>query len=213
MSISKKIVVSLSFLAIIGGISIAIISVSANGKMFDSQAIAFIQNGDLGGYKTYLINQETNRINNIDQAKFDQIRAKYEAAKPLMDLQVKYEPQLKGLAINKNESGFIALFNQYREEAKPLFDTRKELRSKENFDTKGRYRDHGARLDSMMNFTPTNEQKDQLVKNEYQRALRDIEKGRDYNLGRNFEGRGHGIIKSEMHNENISDTEIEDLKM
>jgi hypothetical protein len=207
MSISKKIVVSLSFLAIIGGISIAIISVSANGKMFDSQAVAFIQNGDLGGYKTYLINEQTNRINNIDQAKFDQIREKYEAAKPLMDLQVKYEPQLNGLATNNDEPGFIALFKQYKEEAKPLMDARREAHNSDYINDKDGHRGHKAKMESMMNLTPTQEEKDQLAKNEYQRALRDIVASREYNLGRNFEGRGHGMMKHIMQDQNS----VEDL--
>jgi hypothetical protein len=202
MSISKKIVVSLSFLAIIGGISIAIISVSANGKMFGSQAVAFIQNGDLGGYKTYLINEQTNRINNIDQAKFDEIRARYETAKPLMDLQVKYEPQLKRLATNNDEAGFVALFKQYKEEAKPLMDVRREARNSDNVSDKGGRRSYKMKMKSMMNWTPTQEEKDQLAKNEYQRALRDIAAGREYNLGRNFEGRGHGMMKHMMQEQN-----------
>jgi hypothetical protein len=191
MSISKKIVVSLSFLAIIGGISIAIISVSANGKMFDSQAVAFIQNGDLGGYKTYLINEQTNRINNIDQAKFDQIRAKYEAAKPLMDLQTKYETQLKELAANKNEAGFVALFKQYKVEQKPLLESRKQDISSQDSYSKGRHAAHKMN----MNLNLTQEQEDELTKNEYHRAIRDIEAGRQYNLGRNFEGRGYHMEK------------------
>jgi hypothetical protein len=202
MSISKKIVVSLSFLAIIGGISIAIISVSANGKMFGSQAVAFIQNGDLGGYKTYLINEQTNRINNIDQAKFDEIRARYETAKPLMDLQVKYEPQLKRLATNNDEAGFVALFKQYKEEAKPLMDVRREARNSDNVSDKGGRRSYKMKMKSMMNWTPTQEEKDQLAKNEYQRALRDIAAGREYNLGRNFEGRGHEMMKHMMQEQN-----------
>jgi hypothetical protein len=200
MSISKKIVVSLSFLAIIGGISIAIISVSANGKMFNSQAVAFIQNGDLNGYKTYLINEQTTKINNIDQAKFDQIRARYEAAKPMMELQTKYESQLKGLASNKDEAGFIALFKQYREEVKPIMESAKEDVNSENLDTKSERRGHKAKID--INQTPTQEDKDQLAKSEYQRALRDIVAGREYNLGRNFEGRGHGMMKHAMSDSN-----------
>jgi hypothetical protein len=205
MSISKKIVISLSFLAIVGGISIAIISVSANGKIFDSQAVAFIQNGDLSGYKTYLINQQTNKINSIDQVKFDKIKAKYEAAKPLMDLQAKYEPQLKVLASNKDEVGFVTLFKQYKEEAKPLIESRnkasypvdKNSNSKKIYENKN---------DKKTNFAPTEEQKEELAKNEFQRALRDIAGGREYNLGRNFEGRGNKIPKAE----NQSEVEIED---
>lgn len=206
MSISKKIVVSLSFLAIIGGISIAIISVSANGRMFNSQAVAFIQNGDLGGYKTYLINEQTNRINNIDQVQFDQIRSRYKAAKPLMDLQTKYEPQLKDLATNKDETGFISLFKQYKEEAKPLMETRKEFFNSEIHGFKGRYRNNKMKVDTM-NLTPTQDEKDQHAKNEYQRALRDIAAGRQYNLGRNFEGRGHDMMKQVVKDQ----SETEDL--
>lgn len=167
MSISKKIVVSLSFLAIIGGISIAIISVSANGKPFDTQAIAFIKNDDLSGYKTYLINQETNRINNIDQSKFDQIKAKYEAAKPLMDLQSQYEPQLRELATNKDEEGFATLFLQYKEEAKALKANSGEAKkSKPNM---------------------TDEQREQLALREYDRAVRSVDSGQEYNVGWKFE--------------------------
>jgi hypothetical protein len=175
MSISKKIVVSLSFLAIIGGISIAIISVSANGKLFDTQAIAFIKNDDLSGYKTYLINQETNRINNIDQSKFDEIKAKYEAAKPLMDLQSKYEPQLKELAANSDETGFVTLFQQYKDESKAIKETIKDNRKGEKY----------------LRQNITQEQKEQIALREYDRAVRDIESGREYNLGRMFEGRGY----------------------
>ena len=208
MSISKKIVVSLSFLAIIGGISIAIISVSANGKLFNSQAVAFIQNGDLKGYKTYLINEQTVRINNINQEKFDKIKARYEAAKPLMDLQTKYQPQLKVLATSKDESGFVALFKQYQEEAKPLLQDRQEANLlQEGSFGKDKNSFKRNRHSHMIDFTPTEDQKNQKASNEYQRALRDIATGREYNLGRHFEGRGYGRMKPEIQNQN----EIEDL--
>ena len=203
MSISKKIVVSLSFLAIVGGISIAIISVSANGKLFNSQAVAFIQNGDLNGYKTYLINEQTVKINNINQEKFDKIKARYEAAKPLMDLQTKYQSQLKVLATNKDEAGFFGLFKQYQEEAKPLIKARQSANlSQDNSFSKDVNSFKRNRHSDMINFTPTEDQKNQKASNEYQRALRDIAAGREYNLGRHFEGRGHEMMNPEIQDQN-----------
>lgn len=211
MSISKKIVVSLSFLAIIGGISIAIISVSANGKLFDTQAVAFIQNGDLSGYKTYLINEQTNRINSIDQAKFDKIRAKYEAAKPLMDLQAKYEPELKILASDKNETGFLVLFKQYREEVKSIMDQNKTGYDSGQVVDLSKHNGKKMKMDRFMNTELTEDQKSQMAQNEYRRALRDLEAGRDYNLGRNFEGRGYEMMKGEFNDKNSQDSDIENI--
>jgi hypothetical protein len=120
MSISKKIIFSLSLLAFIGGISIAVISVSANGKLINSQAFTFIQNSDLSGYKTFMINEETARIQNIDQAQFDKIKAKYEKAKPLMELQTKYEALLTPFATSKDQASYVSTFKQYIKEAESL---------------------------------------------------------------------------------------------
>jgi hypothetical protein len=169
MSISKKIIVSLSLLAMIGGISIAVISVSANGKVIDSQAFAFIQNGDLNGYKTYMLEEQNTRIGNIDQAKFDKIREKYFAAKPLMDLQTKYEAQLTIFAISKDQASYVSTFKQYLKEVAAI-----EKRNK----------------------SPTEDQMNKMAMKSYEKSLEDLAEGRKISISR-FHGHRGGTDRPE----------------
>jgi hypothetical protein len=180
MSISKKIIVSLSLLAIIGGISIAVISVSANGKILDSQAFAFIQNGDLNGYKTYMINEQTAPINDIDQARFDMIKTKYTAAKPLMDLQTKYESQLTIFATSKDQASYVSTFKQYQKEALAI----------------------GAKYKGK---ATTEEQLNKKAMNSYEKSVKDLAEGRQINISR-FNNHGGGLEKYERVRERKLET-------
>jgi hypothetical protein len=166
MSISKKIIVSLSLLAVIGGISIAIISVSANGKLVDTQAFAFIQNNDLNAYKTYTLNEQATRINNIDQARFDKIKKKYINAKPLMELQTKYEALLTPLATNKDQTGFANTYREYINESQKL-------------------------MPKKMSDKLTPEKQNQMIERAYQKAVKDLASGNQINLSR-YSGRHFG---------------------
>jgi hypothetical protein len=163
MSISKKIIVSLSLLAIIGGISIAVISVSANGKLIDTQAFAFIQNNDLNGYKTYMLNEATNKIKNIDQSRFDEIKKKYTNAKPLMDLQTKYETQLTTFATSKDQASYVSTYKQYVKEAAA-------------FETKPK--------------TLSEDQMNKMAMESYEKSVKDIAAGRKINISRLNKHRG-----------------------
>jgi hypothetical protein len=171
MSISKKIIVSLSLLAMIGGIFIAVISVSANGKVMDSQAFAFIQNGDLNGYKTFMLNEQTARINNIDQAKFDKIRERYSAAKPFMDLQTKYEAQLTIFATSKDQASYVSTFKQYLREISAV-----ETKWKNNL--------------------MTEDQMNKTAMNSYEKSIKDLEEGKKINISR-FNGHRGGTDRPE----------------
>jgi hypothetical protein len=210
MSILKTAGISLGLLAIIGGGSLAVISTSAQGRMFDSSAVSFIQSGDLAGFKNYLIGQETTRINAIDQTKFDKIKADYTAQKPLLDLAAKYEPQLTTLATNKDQAGFVTLLKQYQTEAKPLIDAHRvandaqeatesssnTTNSTDNFKQSGRG-NKGQNKNGQK--TPlTDAQLTDMANRTYTRAVADIAAGKTFKLG--FRGRGgmHGDMENGM---------------
>jgi hypothetical protein len=190
MSILKNVGISLGVLAIVGGGSLAVVSASAQGRPFDSNAISFIQSGDLAGYKNYLIGQATTRINTIDQAQFTKIQARTAAQKPMTDLVAKYEPQLNTLATNKDQAGFVALLKQFQTEAKPIMDAQKVADANSTDATK-----QGRRMDKGQNdpkTPPTDAQLTEMATKTYTKAVADIAAGKTFKLG--FGGRG-----GEMH--------------
>jgi hypothetical protein len=221
MSIVKSAGISLGILAIVGGGSLAVISASAkSGRMFDTNAISFIQSGDLAGYRNYLIGQETTRINAIDQAQFTKIQARTSAQKPLMDLTAKYEPQLTTLATNKDQAGFVTLFKQYQTEAKPLMDAQRtandaqeatESSSTATNSTDARKQGRRGNKGQGQNgpkTPPTDAQLTDMATKTYTKAIADIAAGKTFKLG--FGGRGsmmHGSMMGMkggfggMHNE------------
>jgi hypothetical protein len=195
MSILKNVGISLGVLAIVGGGSLAVITASAQGRAFDSNAISFIQSGDLAGYKNYLIGQATTRINAIDQAQFTKIQARTAAQKPMADLVAKYEPQLNTLATNKDQAGFVALFKQFHSEAKPLMDAQKVANdAQEATETATNSADatkQGRRGNKDQNgpkTPPTDAQLADMATKTYTKAVADIAAGKTFKLG--FGGRG-----------------------
>jgi hypothetical protein len=223
MSILKTAGISLGVLAIIGGGSLAVITASAQGRAFDTNAISFIQSGDLAGYKNYLIGQATTRINAIDQDQFTKIQARTIAQKPLIDLTAKYEPQLTTLATNKDQVGFVALLKQYQSEAKPLIDaqrtandaqeaTESSSTSMNSADaTKQGRRGNKGQNQNGPKTPPTDAQLTEMATKTYTKAVADIAAGKAFKLG--FGGRGGKMVQmhgdmmgmkggfGEMHNE------------
>jgi hypothetical protein len=211
-NILKKTSLAFGVLAVLGGGSVALISASAQGRMFDSSAISFIQNGDLAGYKNYLIGQATTRINAIDQAKFDKIKTRYTEMKPILDLQAKYEPQLIILATAKDQAGFVELFKKFQAEAKPLMEAQKtahdaqeatESSTSSTDSTNNRQNRRGKNFDR--NFTPTEAQLTDMANREYNKAVADIAAGRTYQIGFGGHGgkggHGGGMIDNGMHDQ------------
>ena len=173
MSIIKKMGITLGTLALIAGGSLAVVSASAQSKMFDSKAAQFIASEDLAGYKSYLTNQKSTRINAIDQTIFDQIKLKYQAQKPLLDLNAKYEPKLIELASKNDESGFVILFTKYQIEAKPIFESIKMNKSKK------------VNTSTEIKELDTNSSEERLNKKatkEFNRAVKKIAKGQTYSI-------------------------------
>lgn len=209
MTILKTAGISLGILAIVGGGSLAVISASAQGRMFDSSAISFIQNGDLAGYKNYLIGQETTRINAIDQTKFDKIKANYTAQKPLLDLQAKYEAQLITLATNKDQVGFVTLFKQFQTQAKPLMDAQRAAHDAQEATKSGSSASSSTEINNRSLRgnrgtipTLTDAQLTDMANRTYTRAVADIAAGKTFKLGFGG-GKGHkGGMKDSMHHDN-----------
>lgn len=165
--------ITLGTLALIAGGSLAVVSASAQSKMFDSKAAQFIASEDLAGYKSYLTNQKSTRINAIDQTIFDQIKLKYQAQKPLLDLNAKYEPKLIELASKNDESGFVILFTKYQIEAKPIFESIKMNKSKK------------VNTSTEIKELDTNSSEERLNKKatkEFNRAVKKIAKGQTYSI-------------------------------
>jgi hypothetical protein len=194
MSIFKTAGISLGILGIVGGGSLAVITASAQGRRtFDSNAISFIQSGDLSGYRNYLIGQATNRINAIDQTQFTKIQANATAMKPLTDLQAKYEPQLATAITNKDQAGFVVLFKQYQSEVKPLIDamhTAMQANRPANSSDTGFHKNKGNT--NTPKTPPTDAQLTEIANRIYNKAVADIAAGKTFKLG--FGGRG-----GEMH--------------
>ena len=99
------------------------------------------------------------------------------------------------MASNKDETGFITVFKQYKEEAKPILESIKAVSYSDTSKNEDERYDYKTKADKIGNLNLTDEQKDQQARSEYQRALRDIAAGRKYNLGRNFGSRGYDRIK------------------
>lgn len=198
MSILKKVGITLGTLAIIGGGSLAAITASANSsRMFDTNAVQYITSGDLAGYKSYLIGQESTRINNIDQAKFDKIKSNYTVQKPLLDLQAKYEPQLITMASNKDQAGFVSLFKQFQAESKPVMESLRaaheaEETTKSATSSASTYRQN-HRNDMVNKPVMTDEQLTNMANRQYTNAVNDIAAGRTYKIG--FGKRGGMAMK------------------
>jgi hypothetical protein len=188
MSILKNLGISLGVMSIIAGGSLAVISASAHSRMFDSSAVQFITSGDLAGYKNYLIGQETTRINAIDQAAFDKIKAEYTNQKPLLDLKAKYEPELNTLAKAKDQAGFVALFNKFQTESQPLMETARAAHEAQEV--------ADGRVDSnnRVKTAPTATQLADMANREYTQAVAQITAGQTYTIhGKGgFGGGKHG---------------------
>lgn len=196
MTIFKKVGITLATLAIVGGGSLAVITASANGgRMFDTNAVQFITNGDLAGYKNYLIGQETTRINAIDQTQFDKIKVGYAVQKPLLELQAKYEPQLITLATNNDQAGFVTLFKQYQTEAKPVLDAirapSQAQQATQNSNATDPINKRGINSNRP---APTDAQLTEMANREYTKAVENISAGRTYKIGFGGRGRKHGTM-------------------
>jgi hypothetical protein len=189
MSILKNLGISLGVLSIIAGGSLAVISASANGRMFDSSAVQFIASGDLTGYKNHLIAQETSRINAIDQTAFDKIKADYTNQKPILDLKAKYETELNTLAKSKDQAGFVTLFNKYQAEAQPLMETARAAHEALEI------ADGRADSNKKVRTTPTEAQLADMANREYSHAVAQIAAGKAYTIhGKGgFGGGRHGF--------------------
>jgi hypothetical protein len=191
MTILKTAGISLGILAIVGGGSLAVISTSAQGRMFDSTATQFLTSGDLAGYKNYLIGQETTRINAIDQTQFAKIQANAKAMQPLTDLQAKYEPQLATAITNKDQATFVSLFKQYQGEAKPLMDamhTAMQANRLANANDTGYHKNTGT--NNTPRAAPTDAQLTDMANKAYSKGLADVTAGKAFKLHAGFGGRG-----------------------